>query len=100
MIVVLHEALEWSESHCKAKKEKYPELKGFDTIVDLVVAYQEGAKYIQNELTKVKARLREKSLENAAETDCTNPELICVTNPDVFAAYDEAIKMIDEIINL
>lgn len=35
-----------------------------------------------------------------AETDCTNPELICVNNPDVFAAYDEAIKLIDEIIKL
>lgn len=99
MIVVLHEALEWSESHCKATKEKYPELKGFDTIVDLVVAYQEGAKYIQNELAKVKNKLREKQLSQS-ETDCTEPNLICVQNADVFAAYDEAIKMIDEIINL
>lgn len=99
MIVVLHEALEWSESHCKATKEKYPELKGFDTIVDLVVAYQEGAKYIQNELAKVKNKLREKQLTQS-ETDCTEPNLICVQNADVFAAYDEAIKMIDEIINL
>jgi hypothetical protein len=99
MIVVLHEALEWSESHCKATKEKYPELKGFDTIVDLVVAYQEGAKYIQNELAKVKARLREKQLTQS-ETDCTEPNLICVQNADVFAAYDEAIKMIDEILKL
>lgn len=99
MIVVLHEALQWSESHCKATKEKYPELKGFDTIVDLVVAYQEGAKFIQNELAKVKARLREKQLTQS-ETDCTEPNLICVQNADVFAAYDEAIKMIDEIINL
>lgn len=99
MIVVLHEALQWSESHCKATKEKYPELKGFDTIVDLVVAYQEGAKYIQNELSKVKNKLREKQLSQS-ETDCTEPNLICVQNADVFAAYDEAIKMIDEIINL
>lgn len=99
MIVVLHEALEWSESHCKATKEKYPELKGFDTIVDLVVAYQEGAKYIQNELAKVKNKLREKQLTQS-ETDCTEPNLICVQNSDVFAAYDEAIKMLDEIINL
>ena len=99
MIVVLHEALEWSESHCKATKEKYPELKGFDTIVDLVVAYQEGAKFIQNELAKVKDRLREKQLTQS-ETDCTEPNLICVQNADVFAAYDEAIKMIDEIIKL
>lgn len=99
MIVVLHEALEWSESHCKATKEKYPELKGFDTIVDLVVAYQEGAKYIQNELAKVKARLREKQLTQS-ETDCTEPNLICVQNADVFSAYDEAIRLIDEIIKL
>lgn len=99
MIVVLHEALEWSESHCKATKEKYPELKGFDTIVDLVVAYQEGAKYIQNELAKVKNKLREKQLTQS-ETDCTEPNLICVQNADVFAAYDEAIKLIDEIIKL
>lgn len=99
MIVVLHEALEWSENHCKATKEKYPELKGFDTIVDLVVAYQEGAKYIQNELAKVKAKLREKQLTQS-ETDCTEPNLICVQNADVFVAYDEAIRLIDEIIKL
>lgn len=99
MIVVIHEALEWSESHCKATKEKYPELKGFDTIVDLVVAYQEGAKYIQNELAKVKNKLREKQLSQS-ETDCTEPNLICVQNADVIAAYDEAIKMLNEIINL
>lgn len=96
----MHEALEWTENHCNETKKKYEMLKGYDSFMDLVQAYVAGAQYIQNELAKMKARLREKSLENAAETDCTNPELICVTNPDVFAAYDEAIKLIDEIIKL
>ena len=99
MIVVTHEALQWAENHCKETQAKYDMLKGYDTIFDLVVAYQEGAQFIQNELAKVKDKLREKQLSQS-ETDCTEPNLICVQNADVFAAYDEAIKMIDEIINL
>lgn len=99
MIVVLHEALEWTENHCNETKKKYEMLKGYDSFMDLVKAYVAGAEYIQNELAKVKNKLREKQLTQS-ETDCTEPNLICVQNADVFAAYDEAIKMIDEIIKL
>jgi hypothetical protein len=105
MLSVTNEGMQWARNYCKEIKEKYPLMQEHKTpegikVMELAFAYQTGAQYIQNELAKVKARLREKSLENAAETDCTNPELICVKNQDVFAAYEEAIKQIDEIITL
>ena len=99
MIVIMHEACVWSEKHCKETQEKYETLKGFDTIIDLVEAYRNGAEFVQNELKKVKERLREKQLSNA-DTDCTEPDLICVQNAEVFAAYDEAIKLINNILEL
>ena len=101
MIVTTHEGLQWAQNYCNEIKEKFPELEAPKPIMvmDLTIAYQNGAQFIQNELAKVKDKLREKQLSQS-ETDCTEPNLICVQNADVFAAYDEAIKMIDEIINL
>lgn len=104
MIVTTHEGLQWAQNYCNEINEKFPELKEQKTpnaikVMDLTIAYQNGAQFIQNELKKVKDKLREKQLSQS-ETDCTEPNLICVQNADVFAAYDEAIKMIDEIINL
>lgn len=96
----MRNGLEWADEHCKQTKEKYETLKGYDTIMDLVEAYVAGAQYVQSKLEKAKQLLREKSIETATESDCTEPNMVIIRNEDVFAAYDEAIKLIDEIIKL
>lgn len=99
MIVVTHEALQWAENHCKETQAKYNMLKGYDTMFDLVVAYQEGAKFIQNELAKVINELREKSLEeNVVET--AEQGLVAIKNESAFEAYENAIKQIKSIMQL
>lgn len=99
MIQIIHEALNWTENHCNETKKKYDMLKGYDSFMDLVDAYVAGAQYIQNELEKAKAKLREKSLEeNVVET--TEQGLVAIKNESAFEAYEEGIKMIDEILKL
>ena len=104
MIVVSHEGLQWAQNYCNQINEKYPELKEQKTptaikVMDLTIAYQTGAKFVQDELLKLRTKLREKQLA-ASETDCTEPEWTIIRNEDVFAAYDEAIKIIDKILEL
>lgn len=99
MIQIMHEALNWTENHCNETKKKYDMLKGYDSFMDLVDAYVAGAQYIQNELEKARKKLREKSLEeNVVET--AEQGLVAIKNESAFAAYEEAIKMIDEILKL
>ena len=99
MIQIIHEALNWTENHCNETKKKYDMLKGYDSFMDLVDAYVAGAQYIQNELEKAKAKLREKSLEENVE-ETAEQGLVAIKNESAFEAYEEAIKMIDEILNL
>ena len=99
MIQIIHEALNWTENHCNETKKKYDMLKGYDSFMDLVDAYVAGAQYIQNELEKAKAKLREKSLvENVDEN--AEQGLVAIKNESAFEAYEEGIKMIDEILKL
>lgn len=98
MIVVTHEALQWADNHCKETTEKYELLKGYDTIFDLVVAYQAGAKFIQDELKKVRMKLRDKQMDTT-ETEETE-QLTTIKNEELFAAYEEAIRQIDNILGL
>lgn len=97
MLVVTHEALQWAENHCKETQAKYDTLKGYDTMFDLVVAYQEGAKFIQTELVKVINDLREKTLE---ENVFENVEEGMVAINKAFKAYENAIKQIKSIMLL
>lgn len=96
MIVVTHEGLQWAENHCKETTEKYELLKGYDTIFDLVVAYQAGANFIQDELKKVRMKLRDKQMATTEETE----QLTTIKNEELFAAYEEAIRQIDNILEL
>ena len=98
MIVVTHEALQWADNHCKETTEKYELLKGYDTIFDLVDAYQAGAKFIQDELKKVRIKLRDRQMATT-ETDETE-QLTTIKNEELFAAYEEAIRQIDNILGL
>ena len=104
MIVKTHEGLQWAQNYCNQINEKYPELKERKTpnaikVMDLTIAYQTGAKFVQDELLKARTKLREKQM-SASETDCTEPNLTIIRNEDVFNAYDEAIKLIDKILDL
>lgn len=96
MIVVTHEALQWAENHCKETTEKYDMLKGYDSFFDLVVAYQAGAQFIQAELEKVVAQLREKSLEENTIED-VEQGIVAIKNESVFKAYEDAINKIKNI---
>lgn len=93
----MHEALEWTESHCNETKKKYEMLKGYDSFLDLVEAYVAGAQYIQNELAKLKQTLSEKITNQAVELE---PGLTVVQNEEVVRVYEEMCKQIDEIIKL
>lgn len=99
MIQLMHNGLEWADEHCKQTKEKYGTLKGYDTIMDLVEAYVAGAQYVQSQLKNVKAKLRENSLKEDT-IESVEQGLVKIKNEDVFNTYNEAIKLIDEIIKL
>lgn len=104
MIVVTHEGLQWAQNYCNQINEIYPELKEQKTpnaikVMDLTIAYQTGAKFVQVELLKARTKLREKQI-SASESDRTEPNLTIIRNEDFFNAYDEAIKLIDKVLEL
>lgn len=101
MIVTTHEGLQWAQNYCNEIKERYPQLEPPKPVMvmDLTIAYQNGAQFIQDELKKVKYKLREKSLQETKESEI-EPGLTVIKNEDVFRAYEEASKLIDEILTL
>lgn len=99
MLVVTNEGMQWAQNYCKEIKEKYPELEPPKPIMvlDLTIAYQTGAQFIQNKLANVKGMLQEKA---------NKEEMVFTINENEFEksekakAYEEAIQMIDEILKL
>lgn len=100
MIVTTHEGLQWAQNYCKEIKEKFPELEALKPIMvmDLTIAFQNGAQFIQDELKKVRMKLRDKQMATT-ETDETE-QLTTIKNEEMFAAYEEAIRQIDNILEL
>lgn len=99
MLVVTNEGMQWAQNYCKEIKEKYPELEPPKSIMvmDLTIAYQTGAQFIQNALANMKGVLQEKA---------NKEEMVFTINENGFEksekakAYEEAIQMIDEILKL
>lgn len=100
MIVTTHEGLQWAQNYCKEIREKFPELEAPKQIMvlDLTIAYQKGAQFIQDELKKVRMKLRDKQMATT-ETEETE-QLTTIKNEELFAAYEEAIRQIDNILEL